>query len=75
MFSQSYYKTKQYTLAGYQFEVLFRVIKKWKLEEAAYLGQKSYSMLSPVYSLDQADTTKALDKLQAFIDNYPTHNT
>jgi outer membrane protein assembly factor BamD len=28
-------------------------------------------MLSPVYSLDQADTTKALDKLQAFIDNYP----
>jgi outer membrane protein assembly factor BamD len=28
MFSQSYYKTKQYTLAGYQFEVLFRVIQK-----------------------------------------------
>jgi hypothetical protein len=38
MFSQSY-KTKQYTLAGYQFEVLFRVIKSEKLEEA-YLGQK-----------------------------------
>jgi outer membrane protein assembly factor BamD len=27
MFSQSYYKTKQYTLAGI-FEVLFRVIQK-----------------------------------------------
>jgi hypothetical protein len=36
MFSQSYYKTKQYTLAGY-LKVLFRVIQKWKL---AYLGAK-----------------------------------
>jgi outer membrane protein assembly factor BamD len=24
-----------------------------------------------VYSLDQTDTVKALEKLQAFIDNYP----
>ena len=72
MFSQSYYKTKQYTLAGYQFESFVSGYpKSEKLEEAAYLGAKSYSMLSPLYSLDQADTTKALDKLQAFIDNYP----
>jgi outer membrane protein assembly factor BamD len=28
-------------------------------------------MLSPVYSLDQVDTIKAIDKLQSFIDNYP----
>jgi outer membrane protein assembly factor BamD len=40
MFSQSYYKTKQYTLAGYQFESFVSVIQKWKLEEAAYLGAK-----------------------------------
>ena len=28
-------------------------------------------MLSPKYSLDQANTNEALDKLQIFIDNYP----
>jgi outer membrane protein assembly factor BamD (BamD/ComL family) len=42
-------------------------VKTWR----SLSRSKSYSMLSPVYSLDQADTTKALDKLQAFIDNYP----
>ena len=72
MFAQSYFKTKQYTLAGYQFESFVSGYpKSEKLEEAAYLGAKSYSMLSPIFSLDQTDTTKALDKLQLFIDNYP----
>jgi outer membrane protein assembly factor BamD len=72
MFAQSYYKTKQYYLAGYQFESFVSGYpKSEKLQEAAYLGAKSYSMLSPSYSLDQTDTNKALDKLQAFIDTYP----
>jgi outer membrane protein assembly factor BamD len=72
MFAQSYYKTKQYYLAGYQFESFVSGYpKSEKIQESAYLGAKSYSMLSPVYSLDQADTVKAIDKLQAFIDTYP----
>lgn len=72
MFAQSYYKTKQYYLAGYQFESFVSGYpKSEKNQEAAYLGAKSYSMLSPVYSLDQKDTFKAIEKLQAFIDNYP----
>ena len=72
MFAQSYYKTKQYYLAGFQFESFVSGYpKSEKLQEAAYLAAKSYSMLSPVYSLDQTDTTKALDKLQTFIDMYP----
>ncbi|NGY37112.1 outer membrane protein assembly factor BamD [Flavobacterium sp. XN-5] len=72
MFAQSYYKTKQYYLAGYQFESFVSGYpKSEKVQEAAYLGPKSYSMLSPVYSLDQTDTFKAIDKLQAFIDTYP----
>ncbi|TDE07116.1 outer membrane protein assembly factor BamD [Flavobacterium sandaracinum] len=72
MFSQSYFKTKQYTLSGYQFESFVSSYpKSEKLQEAAYLGAKSYSMLSPVFSLDQTDTNKALDKLQSFIDTYP----
>ncbi|RTZ01821.1 outer membrane protein assembly factor BamD [Flavobacterium sp. RSP49] len=72
MFAQSYYKTKQYYLAGYQFESFVSGYpKSEKIQEAAYLGAKSYSMLSPSYSLDQTDTNKALDKLQLFIDSYP----
>jgi outer membrane protein assembly factor BamD len=42
------------------------ILKVKKVQEAAYLGPKSYSMLSPIYSLDQTDTYKAIDKLQAF---------
>lgn len=72
MFSQSYYKTRQYYLAGYQFESFVSGYpKSEKIEEAAFLGAKSFSMLSPIYSLDQTDTHKAIEKLQVFIDNYP----
>ncbi len=72
MFSQSYYKTEQYYLSGYQFESFAAGYpKSEKIEEASFLGAKSFSMLSPVYSLDQTDTNKAIDKLQDFIDGYP----
>ncbi|OYQ33198.1 outer membrane protein assembly factor BamD [Flavobacterium cyanobacteriorum] len=72
MFAQSYYKTKQYYLAGYQFESFAAGYpRSEKMEEASFLGAKSYYFLSPEYSLDQVDTNKAIDKLQNFIDNYP----
>jgi len=72
MFSQSYYKTKQYYLSGYQFESFAAGYPKSdKVEEASFLGAKSYSMLSPVYNLDQTDTEKAIEKLQLFIDTFP----
>jgi outer membrane protein assembly factor BamD len=72
MFSQSYYKTKQYYLSGYQFESFAAGFPKSdQVEEASFLGAKSYSMLSPVYSLDQTDTEKAIDKFQSFIDAFP----
>ncbi len=72
MFSQSYYKTGQYYLSGYQFESFAALYPKSKnTEEAAFLGAKSYSELSPTYSLDQTDTDKAINKLQNFINKYP----
>ncbi|MEC8832229.1 MAG: outer membrane protein assembly factor BamD, partial [Bacteroidota bacterium] len=71
-FADSYFKTKDYYLAGYQFE---RFMKSYprsdKIQEAGFLGAKSYYMLSPRYSLDQSDTDKALSKLQVFINTYP----
>ena len=72
MFSKSYYNTKQYYLAGYQFESFSsNYPKSEKREEAAFLGAECFYRLSPVYSLDQTDTEKALAKLQKFIDTYP----
>lgn len=72
MFAQSYYKTKQFYLSGYQFESFASLYPKSKrAEEASFLGAKSYSELSPVYSLDQTDTDKAITKMQDFINKYP----
>ena len=72
MYSQALYKTKQYYLAGYQFESFTASYpKSEKIEEASFLGAKSFTFLSPVYSLDQTDTYKSVDKLQNYIDTYP----
>ena len=72
MYAQSYYKTEQYYLAANQFEsFVSNYPKSEKLEEAAFLGASSFAKLSPKYSLDQIDTFKAVEKLQAFIDTYP----
>jgi outer membrane protein assembly factor BamD len=72
LYSQSLYKTKQFYLAAYQFESFASSYpKSEKMEEASFLGAKCFSKLSPVYSLDQVDTYKAIDKLQSFIDRYP----
>ena len=72
MYAQSLYKTKQYYTAGYQFDSFTAGYpRSEKAEEAAFLSAKSYYFLSPRSSLDQVDTYKALDKLQAFIDRYP----
>lgn len=72
MYSQSLYKTKQYYLAAYQFESFTAGYpRSEKMEEASFLAAKSFYFLSPVYSLDQTDTYKAMDKLQGFINDYP----
>jgi outer membrane protein assembly factor BamD len=72
IYSQALYKTKQYYAAGYQFESFASSYpKSEKIEETSYLGAVSFSKLSPVYSLDQVDTYKAIEKFQAFIDQFP----
>jgi outer membrane protein assembly factor BamD len=72
MYAQACFKTKQFYLAGYQFDSFVSGYpKSEKAEECAFLGAQSYSKLSPVYSLDQTDTFKAIEKMQGFIDRYP----
>ncbi|MEN3322442.1 outer membrane protein assembly factor BamD [Mariniflexile soesokkakense] len=72
LYSNSFYKMKDYYTAGYQFERFASSYpKSEKLEEASFLGAKSYYMLSPVYTKDQKDTRSAIEKLQDFINLFP----
>lgn len=72
MYANSFYNMKQYYTAAYQFERFASAYpNSEKAQEAAFLSAKSEYQLSPVYKKDQSDTRKSLDKLQAFINNYP----
>jgi outer membrane protein assembly factor BamD len=72
MYANTFYVLEDFYLAGYQFE-RFEVSypKSDSVEVAAYRSAKSYYELSPRYSLDQKDTYKGLEKLQAYINKYP----
>ena len=71
-YAQALYNTKQYISAAYEFERFSSSYPKSALaEEAAFLGAECYSKVSPIYSLDQVDTDKALSKIQVFVNKYP----
>lgn len=73
LYSKALYDSKQYYLAGYQLENFVATYpKSEKREETAFLGAECFYKLSPVYSLDQADSEKAISKMQKFIDTYPS---
>ena len=72
LYANTYYQMNDYYLAGYQFERFASSYpKSEKVEESAFLGAKSFYMLSPVYTKDQHDTKDAIEKLQLFINLYP----
>jgi outer membrane protein assembly factor BamD len=72
MYSDTYFQIGDYYLAGYQFERFETSYPKSdSVETASFKSAMSYYELSPRFSLDQEDTKKALDKLQAFINTYP----
>ena len=72
MISDSYYKTKQFSLAAYHFDRFSKNYpKSTKREEAAFLAAHSYYLDTNVYSLDQTTTHEALGAMQLFMDTYP----
>ena len=72
LYSNSFYKMRDYYVAGYQFERFASSYpESEKLEEASFLSAKSYYMLSPVYTKDQTETVEAIEKLQNFINLFP----
>tara|TARA_B100000575_G_scaffold174393_1_gene139802 strand:- start:617 stop:1402 length:786 start_codon:yes stop_codon:yes gene_type:complete len=75
MQAMCFYNTKDYNSSSYQME---RFVNSYpdseKVEEMAFLGAKSYYLMSPIYSKDPEDTRLAIDKLQQFINSFPESN-
>lgn len=72
LYCSSFFKMKDYYVAGYQFDrFVASYPKSEKKEEAAFLSAKSYYMLSPVFTKDQKETKEAIGKMQEFINLYP----
>src|SRR5690606_31195669 len=63
---------KDYTTARYQFRNFTDTYPNSpRAEECRYMAAYCYYLESPVYSLDQANTLKAIESLQLFINIYP----
>lgn len=72
MYANSFLETKEYYLAGYQFERFATTYpKSEKVEEASFLAAKCSYMLSPIYSKEQHETQHAIEKFQLFINTFP----
>ncbi|WP_298343311.1 outer membrane protein assembly factor BamD [uncultured Algibacter sp.] len=72
LYSNTFYKMKDFYVAGYQFERFASSYpKSEKLEETSFFGARSYYQLSPIFSKDQTETKEAIEKLQEFINLFP----
>ncbi len=70
--AMSLYHMKYYTSAGAKLRKFTQLYpESSKAEDAAYYIVKSYDILSPKYSVDQAYTKRAIEEIQAFIKKYP----
>lgn len=74
-YAQSLYKEKDYFSAGYQFRRFARQFPySQHVEEAAFLAAYCGYMESPVYSLDQTSTRKAIEDMETFAERFPRSN-
>lgn len=72
-YATTFYMLEDYVLSGYQYERFTTSYPKSdSVELAAYRSAESYYKLSPRFSLDQEETSTAMEKLQAFVDSYPS---
>ncbi|NOZ47666.1 MAG: outer membrane protein assembly factor BamD [Chlorobi bacterium] len=71
-YAYCYYYMDDYLLAGYHFKIFAQTYPNSKYaEECSFLSAYCHYLNSPNYSLDQADTYKAIDAMQLFINKYP----
>jgi len=66
------YKLRDYTSARYHFKTFADTYPSSpRAEECRFMSAYCYYLDSPIYSLDQENTTKAIESLQYFINLYP----
>ena len=71
-FAYCQYYQGQLTMSAYLFNKFYETFARSPLaEEARYMYAFSLYQDSPQYNLDQTNTLKAIDALQAFINSYP----
>ncbi|MGZ3766288.1 MAG: outer membrane protein assembly factor BamD [Mucilaginibacter sp.] len=66
------YNLKDYTSARYHFKTFADTYpSSLRAEECRFMAAYCYYLDSPIYSLDQTNTTQAIEALQLFINLYP----
>ncbi|HEY8780879.1 MAG TPA: outer membrane protein assembly factor BamD [Mucilaginibacter sp.] len=66
------YKLKDYTSARYHFKTFAETYpSSTRAEECRFMAAYCYYLDSPIFSLDQDNTNKAIESLQLFINLYP----
>jgi len=71
-YAYSHYGLTDYILAGYYFENYAKSFPKSKhTEECEFMNAYCNYLMSPISSLDQTNSQKAINKLQLFINKYP----
>ena len=71
-FAYTHYKLRDYTTARYHFKTFADTYASSpKSEECRFMAAYCFYLESPVYSLDQENTIKAIEALQLFINLYP----
>jgi len=71
-YAYCYYYQQDYIMAGYYFNNFVNTFPNSpKTEECAFMVAYCYYKDSPAPSLDQANTYKAIDELQLFLNKYP----
>ena len=66
------YNLKDYTSARYHFKTFSDTYpQSTRAEECKFMEAYCYYLDSPIFSLDQENTTKAIESLQLFINLYP----
>ena len=71
-FAYTHYKLLDYTTARYHFKIFADTYASSpKAEECRFMAAYCYYLESPIYTLDQKNTIKAIEALQLFINLYP----
>ena len=74
-YAYSNYCVEDYILAAYHFKSFAKNFpNSGHTEECLFMSAYCYSLESPRYSLDQADTKSAIKEMQTFINRYPNSN-